>query len=149
MLKRPDPMNRMFLLAACAILCLSTLVHSQAAKPDRQVAITIDDLPAGNADRMTAAEITAMTTKLLATLRDRKIPAVGFVNEKRLYKSGEIDERIQALSLWLDNGFDLGNHTFSHMSLNQAPLRDWEEDVVRGETVTRLLLAPRKVRLRY
>ncbi len=30
-------------------------------QPDRQVAITIDDLPAGNAQFMTAAEITDMT----------------------------------------------------------------------------------------
>ena len=44
---------------------------------------------------------------------------VGFVNEKKLYKPGEVDERIKALQMWLDSGFELGNHTFSHMSLNQ------------------------------
>ena len=124
-------------------------VAAQATKPDRQVAVTIDDLPAGMADRLPAADITAMTTKLLTTLRDQKIPVVGFVNEKKLYKLGEVDERIKALQMWLDYGFELGNHTFTHMSLNQVELKDWEDDVVQGESVIRTLLTQRKMRLRY
>jgi len=115
----------------------------------RQVAITIDDLPAGGAASMTGPEITEMTTKLLTTLRDQKIPAVGFVNERKLYKFGEVDERIKALSMWLDYGFELGNHTFAHTSLNRGGLKEWEEDIIRGETVTRLLLAQHNMTLRY
>jgi peptidoglycan-N-acetylglucosamine deacetylase len=122
---------------------------AQSAKPDRQVAVTIDDLPAGMADRLPAADITAMTAKLLGTLRDQKIAVVGFVNEKKLYKPGEVDERIKALQMWLDHGFELGNHTFSHMSLNQAGLKAWEDDVIQGESVTRMLLAQHKMKLRY
>lgn len=121
----------------------------QASKPDRQVAVTIDDLPAGMADRLPAADITAMTTKLLTTLHEQKIPVVGFVNERKLYKLGEVDERISALQMWLDYGFELGNHTFTHMSLNQVELKDWEDDVVQGESVTRMLLTQRKMKLRY
>jgi peptidoglycan-N-acetylglucosamine deacetylase len=101
------------------------------------------------ADRVPAAEITAMTAKLLGTLRDQKIPVVGFVNEKKLYKSGEVDERIKALQMWLDYGFELGNHTFSHASLNQVGLKAWEDDVIQGESVTRMLLAQHKMKLRY
>jgi peptidoglycan/xylan/chitin deacetylase (PgdA/CDA1 family) len=115
----------------------------------RQIAITIDDLPAGSAVSMTGAEITEMTTKMLTTLRDQKIPAVGFVNERKLYKFGEVDERIKALSMWLDYGFELGNHTFAHTSLNRGGLKEWEEDIVRGETVTRLLFAQHNMTLRY
>ena len=131
----------------CTLFSVSAL--AQAAKPDRQVTITIDDLPAGMADRLPAADITALTAKLLGTLRDQKIPVVGFVNEKKLYKTGEVDERIKALQLWLDYGFELGNHTYSHASLNQVGLKAWEEEVIRGESVTNLLLAPRKMKLRY
>jgi peptidoglycan/xylan/chitin deacetylase (PgdA/CDA1 family) len=119
-----------------------------AAPPDRQVAITIDDLPAGS-NSMSATAISEMTSKLLGTLRDQKIPVLGFVNERKLYKLGEVDERIKALRMWLDYGFELGNHTFSHMSLNQAGLKAWEDDVIQGENVTRLLLAERKMTLRY
>lgn len=134
-------------LFTLTLLC--SLAAAQNAKPDRQVAVTIDDLPAGMADRLPASDITAMTTKLLGTLRDQKIPVVGFVNEKKLYKPGEVDERIKALQMWLDYGFELGNHTFSHMSLNQNGLKAWEDDVIQGESVTRMLLAQHKMKLRY
>jgi peptidoglycan/xylan/chitin deacetylase (PgdA/CDA1 family) len=120
-----------------------------AEKADRQVAITIDDLPAGAANSMSAAAITEMTSKLLTTLRDQKVPVVGFVNEKKLYQSGEVDARINALRMWLDYGFVIGNHTYSHSSLNQVGLKAWEDDVIHGENVTRLLLAEHHMKLRY
>jgi peptidoglycan-N-acetylglucosamine deacetylase len=114
----------------------------------REVAVTIDDLPAASR-AMAGSTIVDMTSKLLETLRNEKVPVVGFVNEGKLYKLGDVDQRIKALQLWLDNGFELGNHTFSHMSLNQAGLKAWEEDVIRGESVTRLLLAQHNMKLRY
>jgi peptidoglycan/xylan/chitin deacetylase (PgdA/CDA1 family) len=120
------------------------------AQPDRQVAITIDDLPAAAANSMSAAAITEMTAKLLATLTQNKVPVVGFVNEKELYYHwGEVDERIKALNMWLDAGFELGNHTFGHTSLNLAGLQEFEESVIQGETVTRILLAQHNKKLRY
>jgi peptidoglycan/xylan/chitin deacetylase (PgdA/CDA1 family) len=125
------------------------LMSGAATSPDRQIAVTIDDLPAANGSSMSAAEITGMTTQLLAALRQQKIPAVGFVNENKLYRRGEVDERIKALDLWLDAGLELGNHTFSHVSLNKAGLKVFEDEVIRGETVTRLLLAEHKLTLRY
>jgi len=125
------------------------LAAQTASQPARAIAITIDDLPAGAANFMTASDILEMTHKLLATLREHRVPAVGFVNEEKLYKTGEVDDRIKALNLWLDNGFELGNHTFAHTSLNRVPLQAWEEEVIRGETVTRLLLAQHKMKLRY
>jgi peptidoglycan-N-acetylglucosamine deacetylase len=133
----------LFTLGASAMFCVA-----QSA-PHRQIAITIDDLPAGAADHMSGGEIVEMTTKLLTTLRDQKVPAVGFVNEKKLFKIGEVDDRIKALNMWLDDGFELGNHTFSHASLNRNSLKDWEEEVVRGETVTRILSDQHKMELRY
>src|SRR5215470_4896462 len=138
------------LFVVCAVCGIGSPTPSTAAdKTDRSVAITIDDLPAGAANSMTATAITEMTTKLLGTLRDQKIPVVGFVNEKKLYKTGEVDQRIQALRMWLDYGFELGNHTFSHASLNKVGLPAWEDEVVQGESVTRMLLDEHKVKLRY
>ena len=138
------------LLLFFSLCFVSDLKPLQAAeKPDRQVAITIDDLPAGASKMMSAAEITDMTSKLLTTLRDQKVPAVGFVNEKKLYKFGEVDQHIAALRMWLDYGFELGNHTYSHLSLNQVPLQTWKDDVVQGENVIRLLLTDHQMKLRY
>jgi len=141
-----------FVSASCALLLAAAGLASGAAdaQPERAIAITIDDLPAGAANFMTAAEITSMTTKLLATLRDNKVPAVGFVNERKLFfRWNEVNERIAALNMWLDAGFELGNHTYAHTSLNRAGLKEFEESVIQGETVTRLLQTQHKMTMRY
>jgi len=142
------PLLTFLVIAVCALWVRPSVAQMQK-QPERQVAITIDDLPAGAANSMTAATISEMTSKLLGTLRDQKVPAVGFVNEKKLYKWGEVDDRIRVLRMWLDDGFELGNHTFSHMSLNKAGLKAWEDDVVQGESVTSMLLAEHNQKLRY
>ena len=139
----------LILIALCVITFSAEFSAQAQPKVDRQVAITIDDLPAGAAGFMTADEITSMTTKLLTTLRDQRVPAVGFVNEKKLYRTGEVDARIGVLRLWVDYGFELGNHTYSHASLNRVSLQTWEDEVIQGESVTRLLLAEHKMTLRY
>jgi peptidoglycan/xylan/chitin deacetylase (PgdA/CDA1 family) len=138
-------------IAAKLLLILfgTTAAVRPQTTPQRAVVITVDDLPAGAANHMTGADILEMTTKLLASLRDQKVPAIGFVNEQKLYKLGEVDDRIKALNLWLDSGFELGNHTFAHTSLNRVTLQAWEEDLIRGETVTRILMAQHNLKLRY
>lgn len=128
------------------VLLASATVFAQT--PQREIAITIDDLPA-NSVGLHGREIDALNSKLVAALKQNQIPAIGFVNEKKLYVKDEVDQRIDALRAWLDGGMELGNHTFSHMSLSQATLADWEENVVRGETVTGMLLAERHQKLRY
>jgi peptidoglycan-N-acetylglucosamine deacetylase len=139
-------MHRGAVLLICLLMIPCAL---RAQTPQRMVAITIDDLPAGAANSMTGAEIFEMTSKLLGTLRDQKVPAIGFVNEEKLYKLGDVDDRVKALNLWLDDGFELGNHTFAHTSLNRVPLQVWEEEVIRGETVTKYLLAQHKMKMRF
>ena len=141
--------SRIFFVAVAALaLVAMPCAWAQSNPSDRQVAITIDDLPAASAT-ITTPGITDLTTKLLTTLRDQKIPVVGFVNERKLYKFGEVDQRIAALNMWLDYGFDLGNHAYSHQSLNKIGLKAWEDDVVQGENVTTLLLAEHKMKMRY
>jgi peptidoglycan/xylan/chitin deacetylase (PgdA/CDA1 family) len=135
-----------FLIAICFALFSAQGLVAQA--PQREIAITIDDLPS-NSVGLSGKDTLAMNAKLVAALKEKQVPAVGFVNEKKLYVKGEVDERIEALRTWLDQGFELGNHTFSHMSLSQATLKDWEDDVVRGETVTGMLMSERKMKLRY
>lgn len=132
-----------------AFVAVASVNMRAANPPDRQVAITFDDLPAAAANTMSAAEITAMTSKIVTTLQDEKVPAVGFVNERKLYKPGEVDQRIKALQMWLDDGFELGNHTYSHASLNRVGLKAWEDDVIQGEPLLKLLLAQHNMKLRY
>jgi len=139
------------ILCAIGAVCIAPVAITAKAYSarGREVALTFDDLPAGAADYMTGQEIDDMTARLVGTLKEQGIPAVGFVNAKKLYKWGEVDERIKALQMWLDAGFELGNHTFSHMSLNRNTLEEWEDDVVEGEPVLKMLLAEHNMKLRY
>jgi peptidoglycan/xylan/chitin deacetylase (PgdA/CDA1 family) len=117
---------------------------------DRRVAITIDDLPRGGdlAGGCAASSIEAMTVRLLAPVRRASIPVTGFVNEGRCPELGEAGLK-RILTLWLDAGAELGNHTYSHPDLNSTPLADAEHEVIRGETLTRQLLGLRGRKLRY
>jgi peptidoglycan-N-acetylglucosamine deacetylase len=142
--------NRTGLAVIAGLFLVATVAPMRAQDPpQREIAITIDDLPAANGNRMTGAEIDELTAKLLSTLKTQKIPAVGFVNERKLYKEGEVDARIKALAMWLDNGLELGNHTFGHTSLNNVTLQAWEDEVIRGETVTRTLQVRHNMKMRY
>jgi peptidoglycan/xylan/chitin deacetylase (PgdA/CDA1 family) len=46
-------------------------------------------------------------------------------------------------------GLELGNHTYSHKSLNVIPLEEYKADTLRGETITKELLSKKKKPLRF
>jgi peptidoglycan/xylan/chitin deacetylase (PgdA/CDA1 family) len=121
-----------------------------SAEEGRQVAITIDDLPRGGDDRSQRSleAVKAMTAKLLAPFRDERIPVVGFVNEGRQIEFGPEGVR-EVLELWLDAGAELGNHSYSHLNINQVPLANYTADITRGEPLLRAALAARSRELRY
>lgn len=134
---------------ATAMQTVGQQVQKPAPLPPRKVAVTFDDLPAFSSNALNGKQIVEQNARLLATLKKEKIPAIGFVNESKIYKWGEVDERIEALRMWLDDGFELGNHTYSHVSLNQVGLKAWEENVIEGEPVLKLLLAEHGMTLQY
>ena len=146
MFKRP----RILLSALLLVLSLPATGVAQDKSTSttaiREVAVTFDDLPSPYGD---LEDLRRITAKLLESVKRNKVPTIGFVNEDKLYRRGEVDARTELLRAWLDAGFELGNHTFSHINLQKASLAEYEEDVVRGETVTRMLLAERGMKLRY
>jgi peptidoglycan-N-acetylglucosamine deacetylase len=129
-------------------LLLGSLALGQEPRPDRQIAVTFDDLPFGGPD-LGLPRIQAENEAIVATLRREGVPAIGFVNEGKLYVAGEIDARAALLERWLEAGEELGNHTFSHLSLRDTPVSTFEEDLIRGETVTRWLAGRHHARLRF
>jgi peptidoglycan/xylan/chitin deacetylase (PgdA/CDA1 family) len=81
-------------------LLLGGLAVGQEPRPDRQIAVTFDDLPFGGPD-LGLSRIRAENEAILATLRKEGVPATGFVNEGKLYVAGEIDARTALLEKWL------------------------------------------------
>lgn len=105
------------------------------------VALTFDDLP--TLSYSASLDYAQVTTKaLLKGLRRHRWPAIGFVNEIKL-EGPDKPARVALLSDWLDAGMDLGNHSYSHISLTKTPVDAYIADVARGETVIRPLLAAR------
>jgi len=116
----------------------------------RRVAVTFDDLPfTGDGGKTALSELREYTAKLLSTFAAHKIPAIGFVNERKLQLNGEREARAALLKMWTDAGYELGNHTFGHAGFYTTPLAAFQQQVIDGEPVTRALLAERGMKLRY
>ncbi|MCU1021005.1 polysaccharide deacetylase family protein [Stenotrophomonas maltophilia] len=129
-------------LCGLPLLLLSLAVH--AAEVDRRIAVTIDDLPWARVDTILPADLQTRHAALMAQLRQADVPVVGFVNENKLEVDGQVQPaRVQMLRDWLDAGYGLGNHTYSHMDLNAQGVAAFQQDFLRGEQVLRPLLAER------
>ncbi len=125
------------------------LTASSFFAQNRQIAVTIDDLPvvSPRRDIKTRQEI---TKNLLNHIKKTKIPAIGFVNENKLYKDEKRDEQqVDLLRMWLNNGLELGNHTFSHMSLHDNSLEKYKADILKGEIITKEILEAKSLKMRY
>ncbi|MEO0470079.1 MAG: polysaccharide deacetylase family protein [Bacteroidota bacterium] len=106
----------------------------------KKVCITIDDLPFIGYPAGRLADVTVATDSLLAALTRHNVAAIGFVNENKITRKREKKARLALLEKWVQAGFELGNHTFSHPSLSKVPLADYQADVLKGEILTRKLL---------
>ncbi len=124
------------MLAAFALACTSA---NAAPRPARaSVALTFDDLP-GIVLKPRQDYVDATNQALIDALKRHHFPAIGFVNEGKL---DEIirDRQIAVLHRWLNAGFDLGNHTFSHSSPNDIGGARYIADIARGEKVIRPMM---------
>jgi len=104
----------------------------------QKLAITIDDLPQNGAlpPGVTRVDITRDT---LAVLKKRHVPPVyGFINAKKL--EGSVDGA-QALKLWAA-AEPFGNHTYTHMDLEQNTAEAFERDIEQNEPTLELLAKP-------
>ena len=123
----------------CAVI-LSLLLALPALAQNRRVCFTIDDLPVVSYGIGDIDYWQQITQDLLATFAKYEIPAIGFVNESKLYRHGVLDSsRVALLAMWLRRGYELGNHTYSHMDYHRAPLDAYAADIKDGERITRPL----------
>ena len=125
-------------------LCLVSAGIVQAAEPDRRIAVTIDDLPWAQLQGIGPPDLQARHQRLIAQLEQAGVPVVGFVNEKKLEVDGKVDpQRVAMLRDWLDAGYELGNHTYSHADINDVGIPAFQKEILDGERQLRPLLAER------
>jgi len=136
-------MMRLAILLAL-LFCLAGSASAQTATT-RTMAVTIDDLPfvnIGGGPYLANARVA--TAKILSTLKKHKISAVAFVIEGHLSDPDEREARIALLRQWVDAGMILGNHTYSHLDFNRLTVEQFEDDIVKGEIVSRQLMHSRE-----
>ncbi len=139
-------MKTIFALGAVLLLLVA---QACAAADAKKIAITIDDLPVASVEPISMSDKQRITDRILAALVRHHVKAVGFVNEDKIYASGEVDAGIGLLKKWLDAGMELGNHNFGHLGLFKTPLDHYEDAIVKGEVITRWLLAARGAAPKY
>jgi len=112
-------------------------LFAAAAEAAPKIAITFDDLPA-HGPLPPGETRMGVISKIIAALRDAHLPpAYGFVNGARIEKQPADAAVLQA---WHSAGNPLGNHSWSHMNLNQHSLEEFEQDVVLDEPVLASLM---------
>jgi peptidoglycan/xylan/chitin deacetylase (PgdA/CDA1 family) len=131
-------MNNLIRAISCkSMFPLAILLGWAAVCVAQNVAITMDDLPLNG---MLPPGVTrAETTKnVLEILQKRHVPPVyGFVNAKKLEGT---PDGAEALKLWAA-AEPVGNHTYSHMDLEQNTAEAFERDIEENEPVLELLQA--------
>jgi len=138
--------------AATGAACAQPATPASGGAPgepfaERTVALTVDDLPVGRGHGL--AHQQRVTRDLVRRITEAGVPAIGFVNEGKLFVDGRIEARTDLLRRWVDAGLDLGNHTYGHPSLFDTPLAEFQDQVRRGDVVTNELLAVRGDSVRY
>jgi peptidoglycan/xylan/chitin deacetylase (PgdA/CDA1 family) len=130
-------------------LAAATVGTAQAAPaaPPVKMALTFDDLPAHSALPPGVSRID-VAGRLLAAFHDAGTgPVYGFING--VQEEREPDS-VGVLSLWRAAGHPLGNHTWTHINLNDNPVEAWEADLVRNEPLLQKQMAGQDWRwLRY
>lgn len=117
----------------------------------KEVCFSFDDLPVvsyGMPDTVFQKEL---FDNLISGLNQNRIPAVGFVNEKKLFNSeGNLNEfQVRLLQTWSDHNLELGNHTFSHPDYNLTSFKDFTQDILKGEIITKKILFIKGKTIRY
>ena len=51
--------------------------------------------------------------------------------------------------MWLDAGLELGNHGYAHKDYNNISVAEYQEDILKGEKITKELQAKKGVKMQF
>lgn len=124
------------------LVVVGALFSSVCFAEDKEVAITIDDLPLVASQMNTPNNQKRSIdrfTKMVEVLQKYKVPATGFVI------AGAIEKGQWAfLEQFRNAGLMLGNHTYSHYNLNQMSAEKYIADVERADKILAPVLSEPK-----
>lgn len=126
---------------AC-VFWFSLIVYSSCFSEEKEIAITIDDLPFVGSTYGKPANVQRQEdrfSQIVQALVDHKVPATGFIIAGAIGK-----HHWQFLELFRDKGFILGNHTYSHKSLNNISAEKYINDIDRADKIIQPLFTNQK-----
>lgn len=115
---------------------------------DREIAITIDDLPFVGSGSNTPASLKRTQDRFMAivnTLVENKVPATGFAIGGAVAKN-EWD----LMEAFRNNGLTIGNHTYTHLSLNSISADKYIADIDHADNkLAKVMTEPKYFRYPY
>ena len=117
------------ILVVAGSLMMATTAGAQ------EIAVTFDDLPAHSVLPAGETRLEVANQVIRALRRAHVPPTYGFVNGVLVQQQ---PDTIGVLGAWRAAGNPLGNHTWSHMNLNQNALGAFENDITHNEQLLQL-----------
>ncbi|KTD82932.1 polysaccharide deacetylase family protein [Legionella waltersii] len=113
-----------------------------------EIALTLDDLPFVGSGTSTPGNLKRTQERfdaLVNTLVEKQVPATGFAIAGAIGK-----HEWEFLELFKSKGFELGNHTFKHKSLNSMTAEKYIADIEHAdEILTPVMTSPKYFRYPY
>ncbi|GAA0892303.1 polysaccharide deacetylase family protein [Fulvivirga kasyanovii] len=132
-----------------SVICCALVTVSVWGQGSKQMVITVDDLPYITNKEDTLQHI-YINENIVRQLVDYKVPAIGFVNESKLFVDGRLsDPEVKNIDLWASKGLELGNHTYSHFDYNRLTAREFFSEIKKGERITKSILTNYGQRMQY
>ena len=131
---------------AAVLLFNFTILFAQT----KNICFTIDDLPVVSYGMNDTTFQRNLMNGIIQSFKKHNIPAIGFVNEFKLYKDEKINSfQVSLLKNWVANDLELGNHTFSHPDYNKTNFNNFTEDLLKGEITTKEILLENNKSIKY
>ena len=136
------------LLRWSAVTLLFCILNTPCFAEEKEIAITIDDLPFVGSGAATPASLKRTQARFMAIVKalvDNQVPATGFAIGGAIPKP-----EWELLEIFRNQGFALGNHTYTHKSLNNMSADKYIADIDHADTVLApVLTEPKYFRYPY
>ena len=116
---------------APGLILIASLFNLPCFAADREIAITIDDLPFVGTDSNDTGNLQRSHDrfmKIMQSLIDNHVPATGFIIAGAIGKGQWL-----LLEEFRKEGFALGNHTYSHANLNRIGSEKYIDEIARAD----------------
>ena len=130
------------------VLAAFMYLFNTTVSADNEIAISIDDLPFVGSGTSTPANLKRTQDRFMAivnTLVENQVPATAFAIGGAIAKN-----EWSLLETFRDQGFSIGNHTYTHQSLNGMSAEKYIADIEHADSkLTPVMTEPKYFRYPY